>query len=232
MISTSTGKRGVRPCDSDPGCRPRRRRASRSVPPFRERRARSLLRPNLSSLRLRAFRRAFSRSVSSSRLFVFASSCRRRPASRLSPFAEEADFRRFSSLRAASAPRPAVLRFPERRLLTSAYLLPARRFRFLARLVALPNRLVALPEGQCQQQGPLSVGRFEAKSGVANSMKAQGSPNRFQSPGQIFFVPRVANAYLPVVLWSDGTMAQRDAAGEGHPSLLTLPTGACSSRSM
>ena len=34
---TSTRQRGVRPCDGDPSCRPRRHRASRFVPPFRER---------------------------------------------------------------------------------------------------------------------------------------------------------------------------------------------------
>ena len=111
--------------------------------------------------------------ASSSRFLIFASSCRRRPTP--SSFAEEVDFRRLVARRLCT--RPTVLRFPERRLptLSQRDASASRRASSRCRRVVASSKTHCLPVAQ--------------KSGVANSMKAQGSKFRVQSSGQIFSSP-------------------------------------------
>ena len=85
---------------------------------------------------------------------------------------------------------------PERRLLPRAYFLPAQRFRFLTRVIPLPQRLVPPPEGRCEQQSPLPVCRFEARIRYRQFRGAKGQ-NPVTSPQTSFFVPRMATAYPP-----------------------------------
>ena len=103
--------------------------------------------------------------------------------------------RRTSCVSARCAPPPHVPA-PDRAAFSRtspADVISARRFRFPARLVPLPNRLVSLPEDRRQQQDPLSAGRAK----IWCRQLHEGARVKVPCPvlETNFFVPRVANAY-------------------------------------
>ena len=126
--------------------------------------------------------RALPRSASSSRFLIFASSCvahaklvRRRGG--LHAF-------QLVARRLRTCPRPTVLRFPERRLptLSPRDASASRRASSRCRIASSRcRRIVASSKIHC-----LPVAQ---KSGVASSMKVQGSKFRVQSLRQIFSSP-------------------------------------------